>query len=85
MTNINPDLEEQTKTDVLHYRNLQLYIKLELKVTKVHRVLDFNQSAWLQKFISFKKRTAAKNTFENDFSKLMNNSVSGKTMENIHN
>ena len=66
---------------VLHYRNLHL----GLKVKKVQRVLELNQSPWLKQYTNFntQKRTQAKNSFEKDFFKLMNNSVFGKTMENL--
>ena len=65
-----PNLGNKTNY-VVHYRNLQLYLSLGMKVTKIHRVLKFKQSDWMKKCI------------QKDFLKLMINSVYGKTMENL--
>ena len=76
MKKLIPNLGDKTKY-VLHYRNLQLYLSLRIKLTKIHRVQKFKQSNWMKKYIDFntKKIKNAADDFEKEFFKLTINSV----------
>ena len=70
-----------------HYLTLKFYLEHGMKLTKIHRVIRFHQAKWLEPYIEKNStlRAAAKNDFEKNFYKLMNNSVYGKTTENVLN
>ena len=77
-----PNLKNKTNY-VVNYENLKLYESFGLKITKIHRGIKFEESAWLEEYINLntKLRIEAKqsgNNFEVDFFKLMNNSVISK-------
>ena len=69
----------------VHIRSLKQALDHGIILKKVQKIIQFKQEAWLKEYIntSIKLRTEAKNDFEKDFFKLMNNSVFGKTMENV--
>jgi hypothetical protein len=74
------------KNYVCHYATLKQYLELRLKVTKIHKILSFEQEPWMKPYIDYNSEMRAKpdaTPFDKDFYKLMNNSVYGKTMENV--
>ena len=73
------------KKYVAHINTLKQALNHGLKFKKIHRVIEFNQEAWLKPYIDMNTelRKLAKNDFEKDLFKLMNKSVFGKKMENI--
>ena len=97
MKEIKPDTYTQTKKLIcdwsdkknylFHYRMLKFYVRHGMIVDKVHNVISFKQSDWLEKYISInaQNRNNAKNDFQKDFYKLLNNAFHGKTMANVRN
>ena len=81
-----PNLRHK-KNYVVHYKTLMQYLNLGMELKKIHRGIKFIECDFLKPYIdkNTNLRTQAKNNFEKDFFKLMNNSVFGKTMENIRN
>ena len=84
ITKLVPNLMDKNKY-VVYYKNLMLYLSLGMKLKRFHRVLEFDEKPWMEPYIRLntEMRKKAKSAFEKDFYKLMNNSVFGKTMENL--
>ena len=81
-----PNLLPKTEY-VGHIRNIQKYEELGCRITKVHRELAFDENPWMKTYVerNIEQRKKARNSFEKDFWKLANNSVFGKTCENVMN
>ena len=73
------------KNYLIRYWMLKIYVRHGMKGEKIHIVISFKQSKWLEKHIGFntQKRNKAKNQFEKDFYKLLNNAFYGKTMKYV--
>ena len=79
-----PNLNNKTNY-VIHHETLKVHQSLGLKLNKIDRGITLEESMWIKPYIELNTnlRTKGKNDFEKDFFKLINNSVFGKTMENI--
>ena len=82
-----PNLHNKKKY-VVHYRNLQLYVSLGMKIKKIHRVMQFEHSGWVKPYVDLKTEKRKEATMRDDKAgkdlfKLFNNAVFGKTMENL--
>ena len=77
-----PNLFDKEKY-VICYKNLEFYLRLGLKLKKIHHVIEFNQSQWLKPYVEFntQKRIEAEKNNDKDgkvLYKLMNNAIYGK-------
>ena len=79
--------QSDKKNHLIHYRMLKFYVRHGMIVERVHNIISFKQTRWLEKYNSCntQKRNKAKNDFEKEFYKLLNNAFYGKTMENNRN
>ena len=71
----------------VYYKNLEYYLKLGIKVAKIHRILTFDEKPFLKEYLDLNTelRKQSKNDLEKDLFKLMNNAIFGKSMENVLN
>ena len=81
-----PNLNDKDRY-IVHRKTLKQYLDLGLRIKKIHRGTSFEEETWLKSYIELNTniRESAKNDFEKDFFKLMNNSVFAKTVKNIKN
>ncbi|XP_064653079.1 uncharacterized protein LOC135503432 [Lineus longissimus] len=79
-----PNLQDK-KNYIVHHKALKFYLSQGLKLKKIHRGISYEESNFLKEYIDLNtsQRANAKNDFEKDFFKLMNNAIFGKTMESV--
>ena len=79
-----PNLGDKVKY-IVHYKNLQYYLSLGVKLVKTHKILSFRQSDWLRKYVDFntEKKQESSDEFNKNLYKLLNNCFYGKSIENI--
>ena len=78
-----PNLYDKTNY-VVHYKNLKYYLSLGMKLKKIHRILKFKQKNFLKAFdFNTKKRQESNDEFNKNLHKLINDSIYGKSIENI--
>ena len=72
---------------IVLYRNLKFFLHMGMIISKVHRIVSFDQSPWLQRYIDYntKKRAEADSEFEKYYHKILICSFFGKTMEDVRN
>ena len=78
-----PNLGDKDKY-VVHYKNLEYYLSLGMKLVKIHRILSFKQSNWLKKYVDVnaEKRKQSTDEFNKNLNKLLSNCIYGKSIEN---
>jgi hypothetical protein len=70
---------------VVHFKLLKFYLEMGMRITRVHAVIKFTQTALFKKYIddNSARRQLAADDFTKDYYKLLNNALYGKTMENV--
>src|SRR5437773_4628040 len=70
---------------VVHFKLLKFYLEMGMKITRIHKVIQFRQLPIFKDYIDghSAKRSVATSDFEKDLYKLLNNALFGKTMENV--
>ena len=73
------------KEYVVHFKLLKFYLKMGMRITRIHSVVKFKQASIFKKYIdeNSRRRSQANSEFVKDLYKLLNNALFGKTMENV--